>query len=136
MKRQSMIMCVALSLLILLFQGSLFAQIVVYSDQIERWGMQEVVLHSARSYSNQFTDVQLQGRFPDTEFKLGDGVFRVDLIDPWAMKVTTLGYTQGPTQKIRARITPGIYRIVKVDQAEPGAQIRNVSDLGGGNRRC
>lgn len=72
---------------------------------------------------------------PDTEFKLGDGVFRVDLIDPWAMRVTTLGYTQGPTQKIKARITPGIVRLVKVDHAEPGAPAGDVMQLGPGGPR-
>jgi hypothetical protein len=66
----------------------------------------------------------------DVEFKIGEGVFRVDLIDPWAMKVTTLGYTNGPAQRIRARITPGIIRLVKVDRAEPGAPVGNVSQLG------
>ena len=69
-----------------------------------------------------------------SEFKIGEGVFRVDLIDPWAMKVTNLGYTRGPTQTIRARITPGIIRLVKVDHAEPGATIAPVSQLGTGGR--
>jgi hypothetical protein len=70
----------------------------------------------------------------NAEFKLGEGVFRVDLIDPWAMKVTTLGYTQGPTQQFRSRVTPGIMRLVKVERAEPGAQMGNVSQLGIGGR--
>jgi hypothetical protein len=69
------------------------------------------------------------------EFKLGDGVFRVDLIDPWLMTVTTLGYTNGPTQSFRARITPGIVRLVKVDHPQPGAPVGPVSELGTGQRR-
>jgi hypothetical protein len=71
---------------------------------------------------------------PEPEYKLGDGIFRVDLIDPWAMKVTTLGYTNGPGQKFRARITPGIIRLVKVDRAEPGALVGDISQLGLGGR--
>lgn len=71
---------------------------------------------------------------PEPEYKLGDGIFRVDLIDPWAMKVTTLGYTKGPVQKFRARMTPGIVRIVKVDRAEPGAAVGDISQLGMGGR--
>jgi hypothetical protein len=70
----------------------------------------------------------------NAEFKLGEGVFRVDLIDPWAMKVTALGYTQGATQQFRSRITPGIIRLVKVERAEPGAPMGNISQLGTGGR--
>jgi hypothetical protein len=69
------------------------------------------------------------------EFQLGDGVFRVDLIDPWLMKVTMLGYTNGPTQHFRARITPGIVRLVRVDHPEPGAPLGTVSELMTGQRR-
>ena len=75
-------------------------------------------------------DGPLSTPVPDTEFALGEGVFRVDLIDPWAMEVTTLGYTNGPTQTFGARITPGIIRLVKVDHAKPGVPLGPVSQLG------
>jgi hypothetical protein len=38
---------------------------------------------------------------PPTEITIGEGTFKVDLIDTWLMKVIPLGYTTEPVQKIR-----------------------------------
>jgi hypothetical protein len=51
------------------------------------------------------------------------------------MTVTTLGYSNGPTQRFRAPITPGIVRLVKVDHPVPGAPVGPVSELMTGQRR-
>ena len=64
------------------------------------------------------------------EIRLGEGTFRVDLIDTWLMNVRTIGYTKGPSQKFRTPLAPGIIRFVKVDSVPAGAQVADVSDLG------
>ena len=63
------------------------------------------------------------------EFHIGEGTFKVDMIDPWRMKVYPLGYTTGSAQKFRSLITPGVVRLVKVDRAEPGSPTGSVSEL-------
>jgi hypothetical protein len=54
------------------------------------------------------------------EFTLGEGVFRVTMIDTWNMKVYPLGYTDGPTQKFLPDMAPGVMRFVRVDITESG----------------
>ena len=66
---------------------------------------------------------------PVPEFHLGDGIFRVDMIDTWNMKVYFLGYTTGPVQTFQPEISPGVMRFVKVDRAEPGAPRGTVTEL-------
>jgi hypothetical protein len=51
------------------------------------------------------------------------GIYRVDQIDTWLMKVTTLGYVRGGQQTIRPRMAPGVLRFVKVDAAEAGSAL-------------
>ena len=63
------------------------------------------------------------------EFSVGEGTFRVDLIDPWNMKVYALGYTTGPTQKFRSRMEPSVVRLVKVDRVPDGASTGTVAQL-------
>jgi hypothetical protein len=67
------------------------------------------------------------------ESNIGEGIFKVDLIDTWRMKVIPLGYTTGPAQKLRARIAPDLLRIVKVDHVEPAVPIGDISTLSGTN---
>ena len=66
---------------------------------------------------------------PVPEFRIGDGVFRVDMIDTWNMKVYSLGYTIGPVQKFQPEIAPGLMRFVKVDRVEPGKLTGSVIEL-------
>jgi Protein of unknown function (DUF4038)/Domain of unknown function (DUF5060) len=66
---------------------------------------------------------------PIPEFSIGDGTFRVDVIDTWNMKVHFLGYTTGPVQKFQSNVMPGVVRLVKVDHAEAGAPTGDVSEL-------
>jgi hypothetical protein len=68
-------------------------------------------------------------RPPVPEFHIGEGNFRVDMIDTWNMKVYCLGYTTGPTQKFQPQLSPGLMRFVKVDHAEPGQPAGSVAEL-------
>jgi hypothetical protein len=63
------------------------------------------------------------------EFRIGEGAFRVDMIDAWNMKVYFLGYTTGPVQKFQPQIAPGLMRFVKVERAEPGKPTGSVTEL-------
>jgi hypothetical protein len=66
---------------------------------------------------------------PVPEFNIGEGTFKVDVIDTWNMKVHFLGYTKGPVQKFQSNVMPGVVRLVKVDHAEPGAPTGDVGEL-------
>jgi hypothetical protein len=66
---------------------------------------------------------------PVPEFRLGDGVYRVEMIDTWNMKVFFLGYTTGPVQKFQPQIAPGLMRFVKVERADSGALVGSVVEL-------
>jgi len=66
---------------------------------------------------------------PVPEFHIGEGTFRVDMIDTWNMKVYFLGYTTGPVQSFQPGISPGVMRFVKVDHAEPAAPHGSVTEL-------
>ena len=66
---------------------------------------------------------------PLPQFNIGEGTFRVDVIDTWNMKVHFLGYTTGPVQEFQSNITPGVVRLVKVARPEAGAPSGDVSEL-------
>lgn len=61
--------------------------------------------------------------------QLGEGTFRVDLVETWLVNVRTIGYTKGPVQKFRTPLAPGIIRFVKVDTVPGGARVGDMSDL-------
>lgn len=75
-----------------------------------------------------FTDHTFKPR-PMPEFTLGDGIFRVDMIDTWNMRVYPLGYTDGPTQKFWPDMAPSVMRFVKVSAAESGKPHGTVQEL-------
>jgi len=66
---------------------------------------------------------------PVPEFHIGEGTFRVDMIDTWNMKVYFLGFTTGPVQKFQPEIAPGLMRFVRVERAEPGKPAGTVTEL-------
>ena len=66
---------------------------------------------------------------PVPEYRIGEGTFRVDMIDTWNMKEYFLGYTTGPVQRFQPEIAPGLMRFVKVDPAEPGKPAGSVTEL-------
>ena len=52
------------------------------------------------------------------ELQLAENVrYKVDLIDPWLMKVYTLGYTDGGLQAFDPPLTPCLIRFVRVDSS-------------------
>jgi hypothetical protein len=66
---------------------------------------------------------------PVPEFRIGEGTFRVEMIDTWNMKTYLLGYTTGPAQRFQPGIAPGLMRFVKVERAEPGKPTGSVTAL-------
>jgi hypothetical protein len=66
---------------------------------------------------------------PTPEYRIGEGTFRVDMIDTWNMKTYFLGYTTGPVQRFQPEIAPGVMRFVKVERAEPGKPSGSVTSL-------
>ena len=66
---------------------------------------------------------------PVPEFNIGEGTFKVEVIDTWNMKVHVLGYTTGPVQKFQSNVTPGVVRLVKVSGVEGGASTGDVAEL-------
>jgi hypothetical protein len=66
---------------------------------------------------------------PIPEFDLGEGIFRVDMIDTWNMKVYPLGYTDGSTQRFMPQMAPGVMRFVRVNTADPGKPRGPVQEL-------
>ncbi len=66
---------------------------------------------------------------PTPEFRIGEGTFRVNMIDTWNMKTYFLGYAQGPTQRFQPEMAPGLMRFIKVERAEPGKPTGSVTEL-------
>jgi Protein of unknown function (DUF4038)/Domain of unknown function (DUF5060) len=66
---------------------------------------------------------------PIPEFNIGDGIFKVEVIDTWNMKIHFLGYTTGPVQKFQSNVMPGVIRLVKVDHEETGVPKGDVTEL-------
>lgn len=66
---------------------------------------------------------------PVPEFHLGEGTYRVEMIDTWNMRVYFLGFTTGPTQQFHSELSPGLMRFVKVDHAEAGKPTGSVTEL-------
>ncbi|MPY90173.1 MAG: DUF5060 domain-containing protein [Luteitalea sp.] len=74
--------------------------VALLSPEVERWGIQEVSLESARKYANPFADVQVKGRFRsgDTElvvdgFYDGNRTWKVRVMPtvegPWTFEITS-----------------------------------------------
>jgi hypothetical protein len=70
------------------------------APQVERWGIQEISLRSARKYANPFTDVQVKARFRsgDTELAVdgfydGDGTWKARVMPTrqgqWTFEITS-----------------------------------------------
>lgn len=57
------------------------------------------------------------GRPPADEVQLADGhVYSVELVDPWRMRIYSLGYTQGGLQAFRAPFSNAVLRFREQDQ--------------------
>lgn len=54
---------------------------------------------------------------PAPQFTIEDGLYRVELIDPWQMTIHQVGVTSGASQQFRSPIEPGIIRLTHVENA-------------------
>jgi len=57
---------------------------------------------------------------PAPVFNIKDGIYRVEMIDTWQMKIHDLGFTSGASQQFRSSIEPGIIRLTRVEVIPPG----------------
>jgi len=62
--------------------------------------------------------------------KVEPGTYRVDLIDPWQMRITTIGYTSDAVQSYSPRLAPGLLRLTRVDVLPPGETAAPIDQLG------
>lgn len=68
-------------------------------------------------------------RKPAPRFTIVDGVYRVELIDTWQMKVHDVGFTSGSSQQFRSSIEPGIVRLTRVESAPAQEKALPVTQL-------
>ena len=67
------------------------------------------------------------------EVDLAPGIYKVELIDTWQMRVAPIGYVQGGKQTVLPRVAPGVVRFVAVPSAPEGVTVaREFSRLGPG----
>jgi len=59
----------------------------------------------------------------------GNSKYKVDLIDPWAMKIYPLGYTQGGLQAFDPPLTPSLLRFQRTTAQESNEETRPVQTL-------
>ena len=71
---------------------------------------------------------------PPVTINIAPGTYKVDLIDPWLMRITTIGYTTGSEQPYTPRIAPGLLRLTRVDAPPPGERVAPIDQLGAGRR--
>lgn len=66
---------------------------------------------------------------PAPKFKIQDGIYRVEMIDIWQMKVHPVGFTSGAAQQFRSLVSPGVVRLSHVDKAPDNETVLPVADL-------
>jgi hypothetical protein len=67
---------------------------------------------------------------PNVQIDLDPGLYRVDMIDSWNMRIYTLGYTRGgDSQSFRPKVSPGLMRFVRVDSPEGSLPSAPVTEL-------
>jgi hypothetical protein len=65
-----------------------------------------------------------------TEIDLsGEGPYKVELIDPWLMKIFDLGYTRGGLQTFQTMVTPSLFRLTKATGVDPKMVSDNIQSL-------
>jgi hypothetical protein len=66
----------------------------------------------------------------NVEVDLDEGLYRVDMIDSWQMRIYTLGYTHGgASQSFRPKVSPGLLRFVRVEKAESQYPAGSITEL-------
>jgi len=66
---------------------------------------------------------------PAPQFTIADGVYRVEVIDTWQMKVHHAGFTSGPSQQFRSPVEPGIVRLTRAEAAPAEEKVLPMSEL-------
>jgi hypothetical protein len=67
---------------------------------------------------------------PNVEIDLDSGLYRVDMIDSWNMRIYPLGYTQGgEPQSYRPKISPGLMRFVRVEKTDGKLPTGSITEL-------
>jgi hypothetical protein len=66
---------------------------------------------------------------PGPQFTIIDGVYKVEMIDPWQMKVHDVGFTSGSFQQFRSPIAPGLIRLTRVESAPPQEKVLPIAQL-------
>ena len=59
----------------------------------------------------------------------GEGLFKVEMIDPWLMKVYPLGYVQPGVQAFRPFMAPSLFRLIRVERADPNLPTGSLTRL-------
>jgi len=77
--------------------------------------------------SQPYGDMKLD--HPPVTIKIAPGTYRVDLVDPWLMRITTIGYTSGSEQQYDPHIAPGLLRLTRVDAPPPGETVAPLAQL-------
>ena len=63
------------------------------------------------------------------KFTIVEGVYRVEMIDTWQMKVHHVGFTSGVSQQFRSLIEPGLVRLIRVDSAPAEEAVLPIDQL-------
>ena len=63
------------------------------------------------------------------KFTIVEGVYRVEMIDTWQMKVHHVGFTSGVSQQFRSLIEPGLVRLIRVDSAPAKEEVLPIDQL-------
>ncbi len=63
------------------------------------------------------------------KFTIVEGVYRIEMIDTWQMKVHHVGFTSGVSQQFRSLIEPGLVRLIRVDSAPAKEEVLPIDQL-------
>lgn len=63
------------------------------------------------------------------KFGIVDGLYRVEMIDTWQMKVHPLGFTTGASQQFRSLIEPGVIRLTRVEKVPENQKVLPIAQL-------
>ena len=72
---------------------------------------------------------------PVPKFTIQEGLYRVEMIDLWQMKIHQMGYTSGASQQFNSSIEPGVIRLTRVESLPPDEKALPIAQLLGRNSR-
>jgi len=59
----------------------------------------------------------------------GSGIYKVELIDPWLMKIYPLGVTRAGTQAFKLFMAPYLLRLTRIDAVQTGLPLGSIQEL-------